>query len=84
MEFLENKSPLLMKIALINHTVISIIFTFLFLIFKEELDSYYKIYVCSILFLFVIYMIYFAHHSVNYFDNFRHLELIKLNYSYFF
>lgn len=63
-EFLENKSPLLIKIALSIHTILFLIYTFLFLYIKEELDKYYKIYVISILLLSVIYMIYFAHHSV--------------------
>lgn len=89
MEFLENKSPLLMKIALINHSVICIVFMIIFLILKQQqvsdFDIYYQIYVCSILFLFLFYMLYFAYHSVNYNNDylfiivFRLLELIKQN-----
>jgi hypothetical protein len=69
MEFLENKHPLLLKIALINHTVICVLFMIIFLVLKNEqmisgFDVYYQIYVCFILILFLVYMLYFAYHSV--------------------
>ncbi len=64
MEFLEKKSPFLLKISLLIHTLLFVAFTIIFLSLKEGFDIYYKIYVVSILFLSVIYMIYFAHHSV--------------------
>lgn len=78
MEFFEKKSPLLLKIALINHAAICLIFTIIFLVLKgDSIDIYYQIYICSILFLFLIYMLYFAYHSVNKFFIYRFREHIK-------
>jgi Ca2+/Na+ antiporter len=65
MDFLEKKSPLLLKISLSIHTLLFLTFTIIFVLIKEQFDIYYKIYVISVLLLSVVYMIYFAHHSVN-------------------
>ena len=63
-EYLEDKSTLLIKIALTAHAILFLIFTVAFLLIKEEMEKYYKIYVTSISVLSLTFMIYFAHHSV--------------------
>ena len=76
MDFLEQKSYLLMTICIIIQGVLFGLFTFFFLIENDSQHPFqYKIYICGSMCLFFIFMIHFAYHSVklNFFKNYTML-----------
>ena len=65
-EWMEEKSYLILFFLIIMQCVVSVIFlVFYFVEATKDITLVFKIYSCSLLSIFTIYEVHFAHHSIN-------------------
>lgn len=63
-QFFEEKGYLLISIFLVIQILLCIMYSVIFFLKNQDLDIKYNIYMCGSMFLFLIFMIHFAYHSV--------------------
>jgi hypothetical protein len=63
-DFLEQKSYILMTIFMILQGVLFSAFMFIFFIENDQNDWRYKLYICGTMGIFFVFMVHFAYHSV--------------------